>query len=145
MSVEASQGAAGLGRLYASLLYDALLLVALLLVETTLFLPLWSAVDPALQRPLLQLWLLLLTFGYFLYCWRKSGQTLPMRTWRIRLVAADGGHVTTRHALLRYLFALFSVSIAGLGWLWAIFDKEHRYLHDTLAGTRIVTCEPEKT
>lgn len=69
---------------------------------------------------------------YFLWCWLRGGQTLPMKAWRIRLV-----RVTPARAVLRYLLALLLVP-TGLSFVWALFDPERQFLHDRLAGTRLV-------
>ncbi len=69
---------------------------------------------------------------YFLWCWLRGGQTLPMKAWRIRLVG-----VTPARAVLRYLLALLLVP-TGLSFVWALFDRDRQFLHDRLAGTRLV-------
>ena len=132
---------AGLGRRFASLCYEALLLTALLFVGGWAFLGAGKALDPVLARPLLQLWLLAVAAVYFGYSWTHNGQTLPMKTWRIRLVVRDGGALGASHALRRFLFALLSLASCGLGWVWALVDPERQFLHDRLAGTKIVTSE----
>jgi uncharacterized RDD family membrane protein YckC len=70
--------------------------------------------------------------AYFLWCWLRGGQTLAMKAWRIRLV-----DVSPRKALLRFLYALALVP-TGVSLLWALFDAERQFLHDRLAGTRLV-------
>ena len=70
--------------------------------------------------------------AYFLWCWLRGGQTLAMKAWRIRLV-----EVSPRKALLRFLLALAFVP-TGISLLWALFDRERQFLHDRLAGTRLV-------
>ena len=44
-------------------------------------------------------------------CWARSGQTLPMKTWRIRLVGRDGGAITVTTGAKRYLFALAGIAL----------------------------------
>jgi uncharacterized RDD family membrane protein YckC len=82
----------------------------------------------------LQLVLAAALAAYFLFCWLRGGQTLAMKTWRIRLVG-----VTPRKALLRLIFAalLLPVSI-----LWALVDRDGQFLHDRLAGTRLTDVPP---
>lgn len=80
----------------------------------------------------------LLLMVYFLWCWLNGGQTLPMKTWRLRLVSEDGNRLRPAQALLRYLAAWPSVCLAGIGIFWALIDKDQQFLHDRLAGTRIV-------
>jgi len=134
----APAAAAGLGRRLGSLCYEVLLLAALFFAGGFVFLPVSRVVDPALARPLFQFCLLVLAAVYFIYCWTHGGQTLPMKTWRIRVVARDGRAVTLRTGALRYLFALLSVASCGLGFAWAAFDRDRQFLHDRLAGTRII-------
>ena len=42
---------------------------------------------------------------------------------------------------MRYLFAVAGLTLAGLGFLWAAADRDRQFLHDRLAGTKIVKCE----
>ena len=131
---------AGLARRLGSLCYEVLLLAALLLVSGWVFLFLGHGLDPALARRLFQLYLLAITAAYFVYCWTHGGQTLPMKTWRLRLVTHDGRAVPLATGSYRYLLVLLSCGLGGLGHLWALFDRERQFLHDRLAGTRIVSC-----
>jgi len=81
-------------------------------------------------RHLLQVFILVVIGAYFLWCWLRGGQTLAMKAWRIRLVG-----VTPEKAILRFALAvvLLPVSI-----VWALFDRDRQFLHDRLAGTRLV-------
>ena len=90
------------------------------------------------MRHVFQLYLFLVVGVYFIACWTRGGQTLPMKTWRLKLVSAHGSPVSVRRALARYLIAWVSVLAAGGGFVWAAFDREHQFLHYRLAGTRIV-------
>jgi uncharacterized RDD family membrane protein YckC len=78
---------------------------------------------------------------YFVASWRRRGQTLAMKTWRLRLVGAAGGRVTLRQALLRYACAWPSLLLGGIGILYALLDPERQFLHDRLAGTRLAAAE----
>ncbi len=76
-----------------------------------------------------------LYFGWF---WHR-GQTLAMSTWRLRLVdAATGGPVSVGRALLRYMLSWPSLLLFGTGLLWALVDRDRQFLHDRLAGTRLI-------
>lgn len=134
--------AAGLLRRLASLCYEVLLLAAILLAGGWIFLVLSRGLDPALARPLFRLYLIALTATYFVYCWTHGGQTLPMRTWRIRLVAASGSAITLGTGLRRYLYALIGCAACGLGYAWALVDPDHQFLHDRLAHTRLIAVPP---
>ncbi len=74
---------------------------------------------------------------YFVWHWHRGGQTLAMQTWRIRIVAEDGTPPSVQRALIRYLLA-WPAALTVVGLLWALFDRDRQFLHDRLAGTRIV-------
>src|SRR5215813_569219 len=78
---------------------------------------------------------------YQLYFGGMSGQTPGMRLVGIRLISARGGAPGPARGLLRLLALVPSLLPAGLGWLWALFDREHRGLHDHLAGTYVIVDE----
>lgn len=75
---------------------------------------------------------------YFTWQWLHGGQTLAMKTWRLRIVAADGRSPSTRQAWYRYGAAFIGTLACGLGFLWAVIDRDRQFLHDRLAGTRII-------
>jgi uncharacterized RDD family membrane protein YckC len=124
-----------------SLFYEALLLTAILFISTWVFLFLIQGLDSTLTRFLLQLYMIAVIAAYFVYCWTHGGQTLPMKTWRLRLVGREGNPVSRRVALQRYFFALLGFGLAGITIVWALFDRERQFLHDRLAGTRIVKMQ----
>lgn len=131
----------GLARRALSLVYETLLLVAVLIAGALPFLLLTREADPALSRLLLQLHLLALCGVYFIWQWLRGGQTLPMKTWRIRLVTRNGDPLTLRRAVCRYLLALAGLALFGAGFLWALIDRDRQFLHDRLAGTKLVKDE----
>lgn len=129
---------AGLLRRAFSALYDLILVAALLLAATFPFLALAGDASQGFRRSLLQFYLLVVMAAYFIPCWSLGGQTLAMKTWRIKLTMADGGKVTGLVALKRYLLALLSLALAGSGFVWAMVDRDRQFLHDRLCGTRLV-------
>ena len=132
---------ASLKRRLLSLSYESLILAALLLVGALPVIVITRAWDHALARPVLQIWLLLLCGLYYVWHWVSAGQTLPMKTWRLQLVSRDGSAVSATRATLRYVLALASTLMLGLGFLWALIDRDRCFLHDRLAGTRIIYAE----
>lgn len=130
-------------RRLASLLYESLLLFAVAFIGTWLFqFAAGTAVIAGWRMHLLQLFLLALFAAYFLWCWLRGGQTLAMKTWRIRLVAKNGhGKLSPKAALLRFLCALLLVPTA-IGLLWALVDRDRQFLHDRLAGSLLVPVPP---
>ena len=132
---------AGLARRFLALVYEALLLGALLLAGSLPFVVLMHGADRAWARPLFQLYLLALAAAYLVWQWRRTGQTLAMKTWRMRLVTRDGAGLTWGRAVTRFLFALPGTLLLGAGFLWALVDRDGLFLHDRLAGTKIVRIE----
>ena len=128
---------AGLGRRSLSLVYEALLLAAVVLAGSVPFVVMAQGAG-ALARPLFQLYLVALAGAYFTWQWRRGGRTLPMKTWRLRLVTREGGELAWSHAVKRYCYALAGTLALGAGFLWALLDRDKLFLHDRLAGTRII-------
>jgi len=116
------------------MIYEAVLLFAVAFFAAWLFFFASGGRDASAGWPrhLLQLFIGLVFAGYFLWSWLRGGQTLAMKAWRIRLVG-----VTPRTALLRFVLALLLVP-TGISIVWALFDREKQFLHDRLAGTRLV-------
>ncbi|HZH44620.1 MAG TPA: RDD family protein [Lysobacter sp.] len=94
--------------------------------------PPWSAWQWALWSAC---WLL--TGLYAVLSWRRGGQTLGMRPWRLRLSAVDGGPASIRALALRYAVGTLSLLAGGLGFWWAWFDRERLTWHDRASGTRL--------
>lgn len=126
-------------RRLGAMAYETLLLTGLLCA--TLLLPhlLIGAFTHRIAAPFL-LWaqLFLTLLGYCVWFWSHGRRTLAMKTWRLILTRRDGQPLQPTQALLRYLLAWPSILAGGLGILWAIIDPERQFLHDRLAGTRLV-------
>lgn len=125
-----------LNRLLASLLYEGLVIFSILLVGFLLPQIVLSGFNMSSSTRMLWLHVFVLLMTYFMWCWLHGGQTLPMKTWKLQLVSADGSPIRPAQALLRYL-AAWPSTLLIIGLLWAFIDKEHRYLHDIIANTRI--------
>lgn len=129
----------GIARRIACALYDLLISVALVVVATFPFILVFGDSTQGWRRHLLQAWLVAAIGTYYVAFWTRSGQTLPMKTWRVAVVrASDGGPVLLFQAVHRFLLALLSTLAVGLGFLWAFVDRDRQFLHDRLAGTAIV-------
>jgi uncharacterized RDD family membrane protein YckC len=137
--VQTSASRPGLLRRMASMAYELLLLSAALLAATAVFLVFGQALDDGWRRPLLQAVLLAVSGVYFIWFWVHRGQTLPMKTWHLRLVDAAGGPVAPRKALARFMLAAILLPAGGIAILWALIDRDGDFLHDRLAGTRIIS------
>ena len=114
------------------MLYEALLVFAVSFFAAWLFFVASGGRDATsgALRIELQAFILVVLAAYFLWCWLRGGQTLAMRAWKIRLV-----DVTPARAVLRFLLAL---ALLPASVLWALVDRDRQFLHDRLAGTRLV-------
>ena len=141
------------------MVYEGLLLFAVVFIAGYLFDTLTQSRNPENLRHVRQFVLFLMLGLYFVWFWTHGGQTLAMKTWRIRVTGQDGGRLRLGQAILRYLlcwmFLLPALALAeGLqlrGWpalgltLLALllpgvimrFDADRQFLHDRLARTRL--------
>jgi uncharacterized RDD family membrane protein YckC len=148
--------------IYEILLAFAVLFLPLLLVEFATR----AAVTPFAWH-IRQATTFLVLAVYFVHQWSRKGQTLAMQTWRIKLVVPGRHHVPLQLAVVRYLLSwmwvlpavlasyifklehwhvLYALLAGVLLWsLTAFFSKDRQFLHDRLAGTRLVQLpKPEK-
>ena len=77
-------------------------------------------------------------FFYFAYSWAVSGRTFGMAVLGVRVVQADGGTLGPWRGVVRALAFPLSFLFFGLGFLGILVQREHRALHDLLAGTAVV-------
>ncbi|MBU6143126.1 MAG: RDD family protein [Betaproteobacteria bacterium] len=126
-----------------AMVYEALLLFGPLLVLVFLYsfiVDFSDRADPGLaniKRIGLQLTLTGALLLHFVWSWTNGRCTLPMQTLGLKLITAAGDELSIRTAALRAVLAVPSV-LLGVGFLWAIFDRDSQTLHDRLAGTRLI-------
>jgi uncharacterized RDD family membrane protein YckC len=153
----------GLMRRMASWIYEGMLLFGVVFIAGYLFGTLTQSRHALHNRHTLQAFLFLVFGIYFVWFWAK-GQTLAMKTWHIRVVSKNGMPITQRQALLRYCTSWLwfmpplvlaipldwgpaTTSLALLVWvvLWSLASQLHpdkQFLHDALAGTRLIHSAP---
>lgn len=145
---------ANLLRRLAALIYDAFLLFAISLAYAFLLLiikiifngtqnPEEIQPGPILQWLSFIGWLLALGSYYFI-CWRKQGQTLGMKSWRLKLQQADGSLATPEQCIKRSILATVSLGALGIGYLWCLLPPTKACLHDIYSGTEVVLLPPTK-
>lgn len=122
------------------MLYESLLLVAVWFLAGFLFVGLTRGDNSPLVIGALQVYILGVTAAYFMWFWTHGGQTLAMKTWRLKLTDSKDQPLGLRKAALRFALALPSV-LLGIGILWAIVDRDRQFLHDRLAGTKLVATD----
>jgi uncharacterized RDD family membrane protein YckC len=125
-------------KLFAASIYELLLLLALWMLCTWVFVRLFGDATGGYKRYALQGFLWLTTGVYFMWCWRKTGQTLATKTWKIKLVNQQNITLGTQQAFIRYALSSASLLACGVGFFWSLFDKDGLFLHDRLLKTRFI-------
>ena len=78
---------------------------------------------------------------YQIYLGGVLGQTLGKRLLGLRVISSRGEAPGPLIACVRFLTMVLSLALAGLGFLWCIFDRDRRALHDHLSGTYVILDE----
>jgi uncharacterized RDD family membrane protein YckC len=171
MSLPATAGPGrtpGLMRRMASFVYEGLLLFGIGLIPGALgalFVALTGHQHPLQSDAALRAITLLIYAVYFTWFWSARGQTLPMQTWHIRVVTAQGGRLSQPRALVRFVAAcawfapgaalaalnhwtrwqgLAAVGVGVVAYaLLALLHPQHQFWHDALCGTRLIDAKPE--
>jgi uncharacterized RDD family membrane protein YckC len=152
-----------LKRRMACWLYEGMLLFAVTFIAGYLFSTLSQTRYALDNRHGLQAFVFLVLAIYFTWFWHK-GQTLAMKTWRIRVVDSHGKSLTQKQAFIRYLFSwvwfLPPLCIAGFfsysgldsllmlaAWVavWVLltqFQEQGHFWHDIWADTRLIRFDP---
>jgi len=127
-----------LPRRLLAMIYDAVILLGLLMLGSALALPFGETEKIAFQDFWFTLWLLLVCFAYLGGCWHYGGMTVGMRAWRVNLIDSGGGTVSWPRCLLRFLVGIVSLTAIGLGFVWALFDRQNRAWHDIAGHTVLI-------
>lgn len=142
------------------MLYESVLVFGVVFIAGYLFSTLSQQRNGLTHHNILMVWIGFVLAVYFVYFWTHGGQTLPMKTWRLKVVDRFGASVTTGRAIARFALAwlwvlpplalhpVFGFAVpttlwilAGWAVLWAgavFLDPSRQFLHDRMAGTRVV-------
>ncbi len=81
---------------------------------------------------------LLLLAAYGAVMWKIKSTTIGGSICGIKVVRLDGRPIDWPTAVVRALSCFLSLAVAGLGFIWVVFDTEKQSWHDKIAGTTIV-------
>ena len=81
---------------------------------------------------------LLLLAGYAALMWKLKGSTIGGFICHLHVVRLDGRAIDWPTAVARALGCFLSLVVAGLGFLWIVFDADRQSWHDKIAGTVVV-------
>lgn len=165
-----SYPSAGVFRRLAALIYDAFLLMAISMgyYAVAVLINVLIQGPPAPEEKVdwghwsfivFVGWVLLLSY-FYCYFWQKSGQTLGMRAWRLKLVSAtaqekdtgdknqnspqQNNRINSQQCVLRCMVAPLSLLVFGLGFFWRWFDPQQQTLHDRISKTQVVVLPKDK-
>lgn len=150
-----------LKRRLTAMVYEFFLLFAVEMLAVLLYILATDNRQEALFQHGLKLFLFLVTGAYFTWSWTNTGHTLAMKTWRIQVIKPGHARLPWRTAIVRYLLAwgwfapallvcagfglhargeiAIALGLGVLAWaMTALFDRDRQFLHDRLAGTRLV-------
>ena len=89
--------------------------------------------------------LIFLCVGFYVYFWRRGGQTIGMKAWRLKLQTGDAHAISLSQALSRAFFATLSFLVLGLGYLWSLWQTDKKTWHDLISKTEVVVLpKPQK-
>ena len=117
--------------------YDAMLLVAVLFFASIPVAVAFQITTEHILYPLYILYIYLVAFVFFGWCWTHGGQTLGLKTWKIRLTADNGKKISWQAALLRYLGSILCWLSCGIGFIWCYTNKERLAWNDMISKTRL--------
>jgi uncharacterized RDD family membrane protein YckC len=151
-----------LRRRLACLAYEAVLLFGMIFLAALLYSMMTGQRHALVGRHGLALLAFVLVPGfYFIGYWHKTGQTLPMQTWQIRLETLDGQRLSLPRASARFMVAwawvappllvAASAGSASLRWLMLLaagwialyagsskLQRSGQFWHDLACRTRLV-------
>lgn len=126
-------------RRIGAMLYDALLILALLFLATIPFIAMRGG-DPVESGNNLpyQITLAVVIYVFFVGFWTRSGRTLGMQSWGLRVESPDGQIPSVSTATVRFVVAILSWIPLGLGFWWQLWDKDKMTWHDRASNTRLM-------
>lgn len=155
----------GLARRLACFVYEGVLLFGVVMTAGLVYGIATEQRHALVGSTGLQIFVMVVLAAYFVHFWSRSGQTLAMLTWHLRLVTAAGQPVSRWRAFARYLLAWFwflpalaTLHFAGLTGSWVTLGvvstgvlayaaltwlhPDRQYWHDALCQTRLITWHP---
>jgi len=147
------------------MMYEGVLLFGVVFIAGYAFDTLTQSRHALTLRHARQFFLFVVIGLYFITCWRRSGQTLPMKAWNIRLVNSTGHRPTSKQMCLRYIF-MWIIPLVGAGMIWILsaitgwpsvlmlivlapfgillptwLTDDQQFLHDKLASTLLISTK----
>ncbi|MFO8154443.1 MAG: RDD family protein [Pseudomonadota bacterium] len=165
---------AGMLARFGALFYDMLVGLAVLFIGTAITLPLTGGAAHAregIASGAFTLYITLLLFVLHAWFWTRSGQTLGLKAWRLRLVSTrfpEPAPLNLGQAMIRFLGAIPPWAVFGLGmaklfagdaiilahipgsWIaiigliWLLLDQWPDGIRDRLSDSRVIRLPRDK-
>ncbi len=119
-----------------AIVYDSLSVMAVWMLLGYIFIAFNDG--EAVSGPLFNSTVFLITFLFFALFWTRSGQTLGMLAWRLRIESEQGQPLNAKQALLRFMCAILSALVFGMGYWWMLVDSNKLTWHDRWSSSRVV-------
>jgi len=139
---------AGLLRRMAALLYDAFLVAAIWMSLGFVLQIIFGTDTSQLEdgrvvvAPLFGYLVFLMMVSsaatFYIWFWRRTGQTLGMIAWRIKVLSLDNIQISIKQGLIRFFAAWPAFWIGGIGYLWMYIDKNGDALHEKISRSKTV-------
>lgn len=141
-------------RRFAAMVYDSLLLMAVSILYgaiTTGFNVALNGAPTMGERISWGFWGWIVFAGwvatigfFFCYFWHKSGETLGMKTWRIKIVNESNLNPPDyKNCIVRCLCAPISLLLFGAGYWLMYTNAQRQTLHDKISKTRTLLLAKE--
>ena len=141
-------------RRFAAMVYDTLLIMAISILYGAMMTGINVAIKGTPETGERVTWGIfgvvvfigwIFTIGlFFCYFWHKSGQTLGMKTWRMKVVNSTNLNCPAyAQCVIRFLCAPFSLFLLGAGYWWMYTNAERQTLHDKISKTRTLLLTKE--
>ncbi|MDG0995792.1 MAG: RDD family protein [Gammaproteobacteria bacterium] len=127
----------GLFKRFSCMFYDGILLIPVLFFTAVLVVVPTNMNSEHPYYFLFIAYVYAVSFVFFAWCWTHGGQTLGLKTWRLRLVTFEGEPVNWKQAGLRFIGSCLCWLSAGIGFVWCYTNKERHAWNDLLSKTYI--------
>ncbi|MDH5435183.1 MAG: RDD family protein [Gammaproteobacteria bacterium] len=134
----------GLFKRLAAILYDGMLLFGVLFFASLLVMVFVDEPAHLSSHLWYRLYLIGVCYFYFAFAWTRTGQTLGLKTWQLRIQQPDGENITWLQSMIRFAGAIVSWLAFGLGFLWIVVDKKNMAWHDYLSKTEVVSLKVKR-
>src|SRR5690625_3593987 len=106
-------------RRFACMMYEGVLLFGVVFLADYLFDTLTQSRNALMLRHSRQAILFIAIGIYFIFSWYKRGQTLPMKTWNVRIADSKGNKASLKQLIIRYIL-IWPIPVAGIALVYAL-------------------------